>query len=140
MQSILENELIKKLLSLNLPRDDYSIFGSGPMSAHGIKELGHDIDIIARGDAWRCACSIEPPVTSIMGNGLVVNLFNKEIEVFDSWAPGDWNIDALIDGSELIEGIRFVSLHDVVKWKKLMKREKDFEHIRLIEDYLRMVK
>ena len=135
MKNLRSNQLLGKLNSLGLSADDYAVFGSGPMFAHGIKDLGHDPDIIARGNAWRQACSTSSPQTAIFG-GLVVNLFNGEIEIFDSWAPGDWDVNDLIDTAEIIEGIRFVTLENVVKWKRLMGREKDQIHIKMIEDYL----
>jgi len=135
MKNLRSNQLLGKLNSLGLSADDYAVFGSGPMFAHGIKDLGHDLDIIARGNAWRQACSTSSPQTAIFG-GLVVNLFNGEIEIFDSWAPGDWDVNDLIDTAEIIEGIRFVTLENVVKWKRLMGREKDQIHIKMIEDYL----
>ena len=135
MKNLRGNQLLGKLNSLGLSADDYAVFGSGPMFAHGIKDLGHDLDIIARGNAWRQACSTSSPPTAIFG-GLVVNLFNGEIEIFDSWALGDWDVNDLIDTAEIIEGIRFVTLENVVKWKRLMGREKDQIHIKMIEDYL----
>jgi len=135
MKNLSNNQIFVKLNSLGLSVDDYAVFGSGPMFAHGIKDLGHDLDIIARGNAWRQACSTSSPQTAIFG-GLVVNLFNGEIEIFDSWAPGDWDVNDLIDTAEIIEGIRFVTLENVVKWKRLMGREKDRIHIKMIEDHL----
>jgi len=94
MSRITSHPLIKKLLSLNLPSEDYAIFGSGPMFAHGIKDLSHDVDIIARGKALDKASKIK--------------FFDSQIEVFDNWGPGDWSI-----------------------------REKDRDHIKLIEDYFK---
>lgn len=135
MKNLNDNKLIRELNSLGLSTDDYAVFGSGPMYAHGIKDLGHDLDIIARGSAWRQACSISFPQNAIWG-GLVVNLFDGQIEIFDSWAPGDWDVDDLIDKSDIIDGIRFVTLENVMKWKRLMGRGKDQIHIKMIEDYL----
>jgi predicted nucleotidyltransferase len=48
-------KLLSLLKSLKLPTEDFAVFGSGPMYAHGIKELGHDLDLIARGVAWEKA-------------------------------------------------------------------------------------
>jgi len=36
-------------------------------------------------------------------------------------------VDKLIDAAEEIDGIRFVRLAEVLRWKNLMGREKDFE-------------
>ena len=136
MKNLRNNQLFGKLNSLGLSAYDYAVFGSGPMFAHGIKDLGHDLDVIARGKAWRQACTLASPINAIMGKGLVVNLFNGEIEIYDSWAPGDWDVNDLIDTAEIIEGIRFVTLENVMKWKRLMGREKDRIHIKMIEDHL----
>jgi|GEM_PF-1887196 len=64
-------------------------------------------------------------------------LAGGDIEIFDRWFPGaGWNIDDLIDGADVVSGIRFVALQEVLAWKRAMKREKDSEHIRLIEAHL----
>ena len=136
MKNLSNNQIFVKLNSLGLSAYDYAVFGSGPMFAHGIKDLGHDLDVIARGSAWRQACALAAPINTSLENGLVVNLFNGEIEIFDTWAPGDWDVNDLIDTAEIIEGVRFVTLENVVKWKRLMGREKDQIHIKMIEDYL----
>lgn len=135
MKNLNDNKLIRELRSSGLSADDYAVFGSGPMFAQGIKDMGHDLDVIARGNAWRQACSISSPQNAILG-GLVVNLFDGQIEIFDSWAPGDWDVNDLIDTSEIIDGIRVVTLENVMKWKRLMGREKDQIHIKMIEEYL----
>lgn len=132
---IKENPLISKLIALNLPKEDYAVFGSGPMFAHGIKDLGSDVDLIARGKAWEKACQIGDTKKAALSNNKVVILFEGDIEIFNGWAPGEWNVDKLIDEAEIIDGIRFVSLENVVRWKKLMGREKDLTHIQMINDY-----
>ena len=132
---ITDNPLIKKLLTLDLPKEDYAIFGSGPMAAHGIKDLGRDVDLIARGKAWEKACELGTPQEANLSDNKVVELFDGEIEIFNGWAPGEWDPDTLIDGAEEIEGLRFVTLSDVIKWKEMMGREKDFQHIAMIEEY-----
>jgi hypothetical protein len=135
-QMIRDNDLIQKLLSLSLPAEDYAIFGSGPMFAHGIKDLNHDLDVIAKGMAWKKAGEIAPSIQTRLNIGRVIELFNGEIEIFNDWAPGSWNIDDLIDSAEIIEGIRFVGLENLLRWKKLMNRPKDWDHIKQIEEYL----
>ncbi len=47
-----DNPIIQKLISLDLPKDDFAVFGSGPMFAHGIKDLGHDLDVVFDVDTW----------------------------------------------------------------------------------------
>ncbi len=136
MDKIRENPLIKKLLSLNLPTGDYVIFGSGPLYACGITKNLRDLDVIARGEAWKKALKLGKPQKLPLGNK-AIRLFNGKIEIINAWAPGKWDIDELIDTAEIIEGIRFVNLKAVLKWKKRMARPKDLKHIKMIEEYLR---
>lgn len=134
VSSIANHPLILKLLSLGLPAKDYAVFGSGPMFAHGLKDLGHDLDLVARGEAWKMMLQSGQIDTS---KGYpIATYFDGEIEAFDSWGPGKWDTDELIDTAEEIEGIRFVQLEKVLAWKKVMNRPKDVEHVRLIEEYL----
>jgi len=132
---IKKHPIIAKLLSLNLPTHDYAVFGSGPMFAHGIKDLDHDIDLIARGDAWEMACQIGEPQEVLEGNQGVI-LFDGEVEIFNGWAPNTWDTDKLIDQADVIEGIRFVSLEQVLKWKEIKGRDKDKLHIEMIKNHL----
>jgi len=134
MPGLKNHPLIQQLLALGLPPDDFAVFGSGPMMAHGIKE-SRDLDIIARGAAWSLAQALGQQKKGGYG-GNKIGLADGLIEIFDSWGPGAWDADELIDTAEVIEGIRFVALQNVLKWKKLMGRPKDAEHIGLIETYL----
>ncbi len=135
MDKIRENPLIKKLLSLNLPTDDYAIFGSGPLYAYGIIKNPRDLDVIARGEAWKKALKLGKPQKLPFGNK-AINFFDGKIEIINAWAPGKWDIDELIDTAKIIEGIKFVNLKTVLKWKKRMARPKDLKHIKMIEKYL----
>ena len=129
--------LIDKLLSLHLPLEDYAVFGSGPMFAHGIKESVRDLDLIARGKAWEKARQLGKIEETKLKFGNVITLFDGEIEIYDSWVPArKWDINRLIDTSDVIEGIRFVKRDDVLRWKRMRNTPKDIEHIKLIENYL----
>jgi len=135
MFDLKDNQLIVKLSALGLPPDDFAVFGSGPMMAHGLLSEAHDLDIAARGRAWDMARALGPVGKGTHG-GNKVELAGGLIEIFDAWGPGGWDVDELIDTAEVIDGIRFVTLENVLKWKKMMNRPKDIEHIRLIEAYL----
>lgn len=132
----LNSPIFKKLLSLELNPEDYLVFGSTPMWLYGLKDLSSDIDILARGEAWSKAITLGNVETPASGKSKVVRFFGSDIEIFDGWYPGEWNIDDLISNAIIIESIRFASLDDVLKWKKAFGREKDLEHARVIEEYL----
>jgi hypothetical protein len=127
---------LEKLRSLELPEGDFAIFGSGPMLNYNLKQSSHDIDVVARGAAWKKAMTLGEVSQAAMGDH-VVRLFDDAIEIFDGWKPGKWNINKLIDEAEKHHGLPWVRLEEVLKWKKRMGRVKDFEEIPKIERFLK---
>jgi hypothetical protein len=139
-----ENPLIHRLLRLNLEPDDFVIFGSAPLFAHGIlrREL-HDLDVVARGRAWEAACRSPHGVRAngaITGDPMV-HFENGRIQVSQRWIDGRWDTDRLIDGAEIIAGLRFAQLTEVLRYKQMLtdvlsegqpppeRRHKDIEDI-----------
>ena len=131
-----QQPFLAKLISLELSSEDYAVMGGGCLLAHGIIDAINDIDIIARGEAWKKAESLGEITTPQSGKGRVIRLFDDKIEVFDSWAPGNWNIAELIDTAELIDGVRYVTLENVLKWKEIRRSERDLMHVELIKKYI----
>lgn len=130
-------QLIEFIKKLNLPQDEFVVFGSGAMYLNEIKDLDHDIDLLARGSAWEKATKLAKPVDTLYHKGKVVVLNNGKVEIYNEWLPGDWDMDKLINKSDLIDGIRFVNLDTVIKWKKMMNREKDQKHLKMIDAFLK---
>jgi hypothetical protein len=108
------------------------IAGSGPLLAHGLRNAIGDLDLVARGAAWKIVLGLADPVIAPSGCGRLVSLFQGDIEVFDRWLPGTRDPDTMIDGAQWIQGIPFCSLSEVLAWKEILNREKDQEDIRLI--------
>jgi hypothetical protein len=131
-----EHRLFRLLGKLALPVDDFVVAGSGPLLAHGLKASIHDLDLVARGKAWELVASAAPVIGSRSGLGRRIVLYNGAVEVFDHWVGGLNDVDALIDGAESIEGVRFMSLQDTLRWKRGLGRAKDLADVRLIEQYL----
>ena len=126
--------LLGKLRALDLPEGDYAVFGSGPLAARGLWGELRDLDVVARGAAWERAKGLEPVRPAPEGDP-VVRLKGGAIEVFGGWLG--WDIDALIDDAEMIDGLPFARLKDVLAFKRSHGRPKDIAHVRLIEDHLR---
>lgn len=135
-----QNSILDYLRSLELPTEDFAIFGSGPMYAHGLKDLDNDLDIIARGKAWDKALTLGAVDKNAFHGLGKVELADGKIEItnywFDDLQPGVWDINELIDTAETVDGLKYVTLENVLKWKKLFGRPKDLVHAKLIEDYL----
>ncbi len=134
-----DNPFFAQLLSLDLPTEDYAVFGSGPLFVQGLREEIHDIDAIARGEAWKKIQLLGLAESPQNGAGKVVRLFKDNIEFFNQWGPGIWNIDELIDTAKVVEGVRFVTLDNVLKWKKILHRPKDLVDIAKIEEYFKSI-
>lgn len=136
MYNFASHRFFGQLFSLHLPREDFAVAGSGPMYVRGmIDELG-DVDVIARGRAWEIAVEHGCPVPAPYSTVRVVELFNKNVEIFDGWFPEIWKVDDLIDGADLINGVRFVPLEVVRQTKERMRRPKDIAHLQIVDNYL----
>ncbi len=123
------------LKDLNMDRNDFAVFGSWPLYLRGITSTISDIDLVVRPQSWESATKLWILSTSYLWHPKII--INESLEMFLKRAPGDWNVDELIDTADVVEGIRFVSLGNVLKWKKLYNREKDQLHIKLIQEYLK---
>lgn len=131
-----DHVLIRLLAGLRLPPSDYVVTGSGPLLAYGLKTTVHDLDLVARGEAWRKAAALGRVTLAASGLGLRVELFDGRIEVFDHWLAGFSDIDAMIDSAVRVQGIPFMSLSDTLRWKRGLGRAKDLADIALIEHRL----
>lgn len=115
---------IEELKRLNLPRDKFSIFGSGPLAIRGLRE-SNDVDLIVKFDLFE---KLERKYQSkkIINNGREIELIKiGYIEIYKDWSPRFDNIEKLIDDSEIIEGFPFVRLKYVLEWKIKYGRKKD---------------
>jgi hypothetical protein len=135
MFTLPQHPLIEKLKQLDLPAKDFAIFGSGPLWVRGIR-TSKDLDIIARGAAWEKAKKLGTVGINDRDGTEKVTLANGQIEVYQSWYPGEWNIDALIDSTDSVEGLPFVKLEHVLEWKQRLGREKDVRDVALITEFL----
>src|SRR5690625_355874 len=127
------DSLWREVRALNLPQEDYAIVGSGPLAAHGLIASVRDVDMLARGEAWQLASSGTETQRGVFGDQ-IVKRNGGNIEIFDGLAHFD--INGIIDTAVLIEGLPFANLEHVLAYKRFLRRPKDLQHIRLIEEYL----
>ncbi|MFD8236026.1 hypothetical protein ACFV20_29600 [Streptomyces sp. NPDC059696] len=129
-----DHPFFRELISLRLPVEDYVIAGSAPMLAYGLNREINDIDIVARGEAWKLALELGHPSKSPLGPAQRVVLFGGDIEVLDGWF--DYSVDSLISEAELFEGFRFLPLTRTMEWKSALDRPVDREDVALIRIFL----
>lgn len=123
------------LRDLCLPEDDYVIFGSAPLYAHGLRQEVADLDIVARGRAWQIVASLGKSKTAPSGNGRMVELYGGKLQFFDRWVTPDWDTDRLIDEAENIDGLPFVQLKNVLRSKSQTNRPKDQKDLHVLHVY-----
>ena len=127
----------EKILKLNLPKGGYAIFGSGPMAIRGLRP-SRDIDIIVTNDVFeKYKKGEEWKLVKFERDGRKIEMLEKDdFELYPTWGPGDWDIEKLVEEAEIIDGLPFVRLEAVLKWKKISARKKDREDVKLIKEYL----
>jgi hypothetical protein len=133
---ILKNPLIRRLIALDLDRDDFVIFGSAPLLAHGLRRSIRDLDVVARGAAWRRASELGIPAIGTISGDPIVSLCGGCIQVSQEWVLKTWSVDDLIDRAEIIQGLRFARLVDVLAYKKMLMRPKDIADIQALSQML----
>ncbi|MER5303236.1 hypothetical protein ABT039_27765 [Streptomyces lasiicapitis] len=129
-----DHPIFRKLASLRLPAEDYVIAGSAPMMAHGLNRIIGDIDIVARGGAWKVALGLGRASRSPLGPAQCVVLFGGEIEILDGWF--DYSVDSLIAEGEFIDGFKFLPLSRTVEWKNALRRDVDLDDVESIKMFL----
>lgn len=127
-----EHPLIRQLLDLGFDPEHYVVFGSGPLLAYRIRSEIGDLDVVARGKTWLRACDTGIRTTETDGTVTAVRFFDGKIEVFPRWKTSDgthWDTDALIDTADVIEGIRFARVDNVIRYKQILARPADADDI-----------
>jgi hypothetical protein len=128
--------LIQRLKALDLPAEDFAVHGSGPLLAAGLRSDIGDVDVVARGRAWEKATE-----TGVMGRSKikgdpVANFWGGRIEVFSTWVTEGEDVSTMIDEAITVDGIRFVGLERVLRYKQFLRRSKDLPDIHAIEAYI----
>lgn len=126
---------LEELKKLNLPKEKFAVFGSGPMAIRNLRE-SRDIDIIVTQEVWNKLAEKYPISSKERAEGGIMKKIQvDEIEIYGDWPPFE-SVEKLIKEADIINGFRFVKLGKVLLWKKYLNREKDRQDILLIEEYL----
>jgi len=130
-------DIFKLINDLNLKRGTYTITGGAVLQAYGLRDA-NDIDILVLPKVYReFRLSGWPEQETATGRIVLVKGIYE--------MGRDWNfpmcsftakVTDLIKSSDIINSIPFVSLEEVLRWKKSLKRRKDLLDIKLISDYL----
>jgi hypothetical protein len=128
-QVLSEDRLLRRLemliTELQLDRRDFVIFGSGPLLAHGLRRRIHDLDIVARGDTWQKVREYGVAESGTVNGAPIAQFWDGHIQFSAGWVSARWNAGQLIDRAEVIQGLPFARLADVLAYKQELRRPKD---------------
>lgn len=125
--------LLERLKALNLPPDQFALFSSGPMAVRGMREPG-DFDVLANKKLLDELAQKYPVEQS--WHGRKIRGIAEDIDVYDATAA-HIPAEELIARADIINGVRYVRLEDVIAAKRIQNREKDIKDIEIIEAYLK---
>jgi hypothetical protein len=131
-------KIFEQVKKLNLPKGKYVIFGSAPMGIRGIRDC-HDLDIVVLEEVLEEIKKKPDWKVKNFENGRQTFVFG-DIELWKDWWPGQWDTEDLIKRADIIDDLPFATLEDVLRWKKIFGRKKDWQDIQLIKKYLKKKK
>ncbi|HWO63327.1 MAG TPA: hypothetical protein VNO31_25160 [Umezawaea sp.] len=129
---LLSHPLIARLVALGLDPGDFVLFGSAPLLAHGLRAEIRDLDVVARGDAWRYAWQHGVRGVGKISGDEVAQFWGGRVQFSRRWIPPARSADELIDTADVVDGLRFARLTDVLAYKQLLRRPKDVADIGVI--------
>ena len=127
-----------KVKALNLPLDQIIVIGSGILDQLGIRPAS-DIDLAASSDLMK-------KLSEESGDWLKKFDDNQRFyfvkddgsaEVWDGWEFNGQVVGygELLSQSVEYDGVRFVNLEFLSRWKKWRSREKDVQDVKLIDEW-----
>ncbi len=135
------SERVKKL---KLPFGKYVVVG-GVMEAYGIRPA-HDLDIVVSEDLFNglrkqgwtlCECD---KCKDKLAHGSTDRILKGDgVDILSEYSYGDKYYKSaaeIIQKAVIIDGVPYVPLEELVKWKKAANREKDQKDVELIEKFL----
>lgn len=127
--------IIEKIKDLNFPANQYVVVGSGTLDALGIRKAS-DIDIAVLPELHKKLCE-NSDWEKIERYGKIF-LKKEGIDIIPSldWSEYPTTTEEAIKSALIIDGIPFLNLEELKKFKTALGRDKDFADIKLIDDYL----
>lgn len=134
-------DIFKEVAKLNFPAGEYLIVGSGIMAVKGIRPA-YDLDILVTERLFETCkssgCWEIKPWTKVGMNGKEW-LRKDKVELLlhlDSKEKG-LTAKRLMEEAEIVQDIPFLSLKQLMGFKATYGRQKDFNDIELILNYLK---
>ena len=127
-----------KVKALNLPLDQIIVIGSGILDQLGIRPAS-DIDLAASSDLMKKLSEESSDWIKKFDDNQRFYFVKDDgsAEVWDGWVFDGQTVsyDDLLDYAVEYDGVRFVDLEFLRKWKSWRSREKDVQDVKLIDEW-----
>lgn len=124
--------IFEKTRELGLSEDDFVVVGGGVLTALGLVKWDNDIDMAVTPEVFESFRNQGWEQYEREGKGLLRH------DVYDIGVDfGEWDLNDLKQDAFQLEGILFMSLQKLHTWKREASRDKDHEHIQIIEAYMK---
>jgi hypothetical protein len=128
------SSLIAQLNNLKLPKGKYVVVSSGALAAHGIREA-NDLDILVTQEVFSDLAK-KHQITTHSGREVIES---GDLEIMGKgsiFTEGEIaTIEEILSSADVIDGVPYINLNLLKKFKQKMGREKDLKDIELIEKY-----
>lgn len=135
----MNHQKFEALKKLKLPLDQYAITGSGPLGIRNLRKIS-DIDIVVSSElknaiTKKYGVTDDGKVQKVVFPGGSITAFWKGSFYTQPQDPQAPTTEEIILRAEIIEGLPFASLEDILYFKRKMKRDKDLNDIALVEKW-----
>lgn len=127
--------IIQKVKELNFPQGKYVVIGSGILDVLGMR-TAHDIDISVLPELYEQLLTSKTWEEEDRYGKIFLKKDNIEINPKLSWSGYSTSTQEAIKSATIVDGVPFMNLRELRKFKQALGREKDFADIALIEAYL----
>jgi hypothetical protein len=140
-------ELLRQHVPHDFDPEDFLIAGSARLWAGGVTQQLSDLDILARPESstWKRAEDLafmhaplfgnEPLRESTYTHDKIARLYGGVVEVCQTWLLPGSDTASLLDNAERIDGLKYLPLHEVVAYKRMLDREKDRVDLAALDSY-----
>lgn len=131
-------DFIEKVKALNFLIGQYVVVGSGPLAALGIRSAS-DIDITVLPELFDTLRASGEWREEERYNRIFLEKVGITIIRELSWSEYKTTTAEAIKSAMVIEGVPFLNLQELKKFKKALGRDKDFKDIECIDRYVQEV-
>lgn len=125
-------EMIRRtVLELGFPPGSALVHAGAALTLHGLSPSAGDIDIAVNEIGWQHALSLGTPAPALLDDRIEPR---PGVEVFNGWLGEP--LSGLFARAVERSGILVASPADILEFKRKLNREKDQEHIRILESFL----